>query len=116
MRDVVGERLVVGKELFQTAQGEWKSTKRGRETFLPLLAQALLQPDEIWVRVEWMYTLQKAVVRRRYIARFAVEGQEVPALAVFELGSDGWAGVTLFQGVAGSAEDWRVGVLVYARS
>lgn len=116
VRDAVGERLVVGKELFQTAQGEWKVTKRGRETFLPLLAQALLHPDEIWVRLEWLYTLQKAVVRRRYIARFAVQGQEVPALAVFELGDDGWAGVTLFQGASGSAEEWRVGVQVYARS
>lgn len=115
VRDAVGERLVVGKELFQTASGEWKVLKRDREQFLPLMAQALLQPDEIWVRLEWMYALQKAVVRRRYIARFAVEGQEVPALVVFERGEDGWAGITAFQGVAQSADDWRVGVRLYAR-
>jgi hypothetical protein len=66
----------------------------------------LLEPDEIWVRLEWLYALGKAVVRRRYIARFAVEGQEVPALAVFELGSDGWAGVTTFQGAAQTSQDW----------
>lgn len=115
VRDAAGERLVVGKELFQTASGEWKVLKRDREQFLPLMAQALLQPDEIWVRVEWMYALQKAVVRRRYIARFAVEGQEVPALVVFERGEDGWAGVTAYQGAAHMADDWRVGVRLYAR-
>ena len=115
VRDVMGERLVVGKELFQTAQGEWKVAKRGREVFLPLLAQTLLNPDEIWVRLEWLYALGKAVVRRRYIARFAIEGQELPALAVFELGVDGWAGVTAFQGVAQSSQEWRVGTRLYAR-
>lgn len=115
VRDAVGERLVVGKELFQTAQGDWKVLKLGRERFLPLLAQALLAPDEVWVRLEWMYAQQKAVVRRRYIARFALEGQEVPALVVFERGEDGWAGITAFQGGTQSAEDWRVGLRLYAR-
>ncbi|MBV2162856.1 MAG: hypothetical protein KUL80_01125 [Comamonas sp.] len=115
VRDVVGERLVVGRELFQTAQGAWKVLKRGREQFLPLLAQTLLQPDEVWVRLEWLYTLQKAVVRRRYVARFAVAEQEVPALVVFEHGQDGWAGITVFQGAAQSTDDWRVGVRLYQR-
>ncbi|WP_218241526.1 PBECR2 nuclease fold domain-containing protein [Comamonas fluminis] len=115
-KDVLGERLVVGKELFTTAQGEWKVLKNGREQFLQLLAKALLSPDEIWVRLEWIYALEKAVVRRRYVAQYSVEGQEVPALAVFELGVDGWAGVTAFQ--AGSPEyldSLRVGVRLYQR-
>ena len=113
--DVMGERIVVGPELFQTADGQLKVLKRDREQYLPLLAQALLQPDEIWARVEWMYALGKAVVRRRYVAQFMVEGQDVPALAVFELGNDGWTGITIFQGAAQSANDWRVGALLYAR-
>ena len=113
--DMIGERLVVGKELFQTAKGEWKVLKLGRERFLPLLAQALLQPDEIWARMEWMYALNKAVVRRRYVARFSVEGQEIPALVVFEYGEGGWSGITAFQGATQTADDWRVGVRLYAR-
>ncbi len=40
VRDVIGERLVVGKELFQDAAGDWKVLKRGREQYLPLLAHA----------------------------------------------------------------------------
>lgn len=114
--DVVGERLVVGRELFQTADGRWKSMKRERHPFINLLAQALIDPDEIWARVEWHYAQSKAVVRRRYVARFTVEGQETPALLVFETGADGWAGVTTFQGTTQSAEDWRVGVRLYQRA
>jgi hypothetical protein len=109
-KDAIGERLVLGRELFIDAAGELKADKRDRGRFVPLLAHALIDPDEIWVRLEWLYGLGKAVVRRRYIARFAIEGQEAPALAVFELGQDGWSGITVFQGVPGSAEDWRVGV------
>ena len=73
---------------------------------------ALLHPDEIWARLVWLYDQGKAVLRRRYIARFAVEGQDMPAVAVFEQGSDGWSGVTTFQ----SAETWRVGTRLYSRN
>lgn len=115
VQDVIGERLVVGRTLFEDAKGNLKADKRDRGQFLGLLAQALLQPDEIWVRLEWLNVAQKAVVRRRYVARFLVEGEEVPALAVFEMGTDGWSGVTLFQGVTQSADSWRVGVRLYQR-
>lgn len=116
VRDVIGERLVVGRELFQDPDGQLKVTKRGRERFLPLLAQAILDPDEIWVRLEWIHALQRAVVRRRYVARWMVEGQDVPALAVFELGADGWSGVTTFQASADAyLENLRVGVRLFQR-
>lgn len=116
VRDVIGERLVVGAQLFQDAQGEWKVLKRGRERYLPLLAQALQEPDEIWARVEWLHAQGRAVVRRRYVARFAVEGQETPGLVVFELGADGWTGVTAFPPAPGAyVEDLRVGVRLYRR-
>ena len=113
--DVIGERVVVGAELFKDGKGQWKGDKRDRGRFLPRLADALRDPDEIWTRLEWHYASGKAAVRRRYVARFAVEGQETPALLVFELGADGWAGVTTFQGTTQSADDWRVGVRLYRR-
>jgi hypothetical protein len=116
VRDVIGERLIVGAPLFQDARGEWKVLKRGRERYLPLLAEALRAPDEIWARVEWLHAQARAVVRRRYVARFAVEGQETPGLVVFELGADGWAGVTAFPPAAGAyVEELRVGVRLYRR-
>lgn len=116
VRDAIGERLVVGAELFQDAQGEWKADKRGRGRFLPLLAQALMEPDEIWVRVEWLYGQRSAVVRRRYVAQFMVEGQDAPALLVFERGADGWSGITAFAGTGQHVDDWRIGVRLYSRA
>ncbi len=115
VRDAIGERIVVGRELFTNADGSWKAAKRERGPFMELLAQALLDPDEIWVRLEWNYTQRKAVVRRRYVARFLVEGQSTPALAVFELGADGWSGVTTFPGVTQTEDEWRVGARLYRR-
>jgi len=113
--DVTGERLVIGKELFQKPDGAWKADKQNRGRYMPLLADALQNPDEIWVRMEWNYAQKKAVVRRRYIAQFEVEGQKTPALIVFDSGSDGWSGVTAFQGTSQHADDWRVGVRLYQR-
>lgn len=113
--DVIGERLVVGSELFQRPDGRWKALKRERAPFMPMLAQALVDPDEIWARLEWHEASQKAVVRRRYIARFLIDGQELPALLVFEIGADGWAGTTTFQGQTQTADNWRSGVRLYRR-
>ncbi len=113
--DAIGERLVVSKELFQKPDGAWKADKQERGRFMPLLARALQDPDEIWIRLEWNYAQKKAVVRRRYIAQFEVEGQKTPTLIVFDRGSDGWSGVTAFQGTSQRAEDWRVGVRLYQR-
>lgn len=117
VHDVLGERLVVGKELFvERKSGKLKANKRGRGKWLPLLAEALLSPDEVWVRLEWLGALQKAVVRRRYLARFQVEGDVTPGLAVFEVGSDGWLGVTTFPPEDGGyVEGLRQGVRLYVR-
>lgn len=115
VEDAIGERLVVGKELFQKPDGTWKADKRERGPYMSLLAKALQDPDEIWVRLEWNYAQKIAVVRRRYIAQFGVNGQTTPALIVFDSGSDGWSGVTAFQGTSQRAEDWRVGIRLYQR-
>ncbi|MCY1304341.1 phage-Barnase-EndoU-ColicinE5/D-RelE like nuclease2 [compost metagenome] len=81
-----------------------------------MLAEALKRPDEIWVRMEWLGALKKAVVRRRYLARFQVEGEAKPALAVFEVGSDGWLGVTTFPPEDGGyVEGLRQGIRLYQR-
>lgn len=114
-QDVIGEHLVVGKELFQKPDGQWKADKRERGPYMPLLARALADPDEIWARLEWHYAQKKAVVRRRYIARFEVDGQQAPALVVFDLGEDGWFGTTAFHGREQEPQDWRIGIRLYRR-
>ncbi|MNF78412.1 Phage Mu protein F like protein [compost metagenome] len=117
VRDVIGERLVVGQDLFlERKSGQLKANKRGRGKWLLMLAEALKQPDEVWVRMEWLGALQKAVVRRRYLARFLVEGEQAPALAVFEIGADGWVGVTTFPPADGAYVDGlRQGIRLYQR-
>jgi hypothetical protein len=118
-KDVTGDAVVIGRDLFTSAKtGALKVSKRGHARELLLLADALKEPDEVWVRLEWQYAQNKAVVRRRYISRFQVEGEPVPALAVFEVGSDGWDGITTFAPDADNPEyleRLRLGVRLYRR-
>lgn len=108
--DAIGERLVIGRALFaQDLDGLAPALERGIGPYLPLLAQALLEPDEIWVRLEWLLAQQRAVVRRRYVAHFVVDGQTEPVAVVFELGADGWTARV------DGAEAWRTGARLYRR-
>jgi hypothetical protein len=96
-KDVTGDSLLIGKEMFwNEARGTWKATKRGRETLLKMLADTIKDPDEVWVSMEWHHNKQRAVVRRRYLARFNLSDGTRPGFAVFETGSDGWFGVTTY--------------------
>lgn len=113
--DAIGERLVIADQLFRDPSGEYKADKRGRGRWMRVLAEALKAPDEIWARLEWMDTLGRMVIRRRYVARILVEGETTPTLAVFERGPDGWWGVATFQGEQQTENDWRVGVRLYRR-
>ena len=117
-KDVAGDALVIGKQLFTVSKtGELKVTKRGREQFLLLLADSLKLPDEIWTRMEYIDHLQKSVVRRRYISRFMIDGEIKPMLAVFEVGDDGWLGVTTFAPDNPEyLEQLRVGIRVFKRA
>lgn len=116
-RDVAGEALVIGKQLFTVSKtGELKVTKRGHEQFLLLLADSLKLPDEIWTRMEYFDHLQKSVVRRRYISRVRIDGEDKPMLAIFEVGDDGWLGVTTFApDNPYYLEQLRVGIRVFKR-
>lgn len=92
--DVAGEPLLISDALFRERGGEIKAAKRGRERYLLLIADTIKNPDEIWEG--WGDYGGKSVLRRRYVARWQVEGQDVPALGVFEVGPQGWVGVTAF--------------------
>ncbi|MGJ8523022.1 hypothetical protein R84981_001715 [Carnimonas sp. R-84981] len=116
-KDVVGDDVTVGRKLFSRSKDDsLKISKRTRAPNMLLLADAIKQPDEVWVRIEWHNALNRAVVRRRYLAQFLIEGVEVPLLAVFDLGADGWDGVTGFSADAiGYLESMRNGVRLYQR-
>lgn len=112
--DVIGEHMAMGGELFHSRQtNNLTVAERGQE--LPLLAQALLDPDEIWVRIEYHDGKQVAVVRRRYVAEFEIPGEAAPILAVIDLGADGWNGMTVLGPRRRQVNDLRFGVRLYRR-
>lgn len=94
--DKKDEPLVINKELFKDKRNNWKIQKNGREAYLRMLAEAIKNPDEIWLHWQAVKS-QPYVLRRRYIKRFSVEGSLLPAFAAFDEGKDGWMGVTIFQ-------------------
>src|SRR5690625_1165732 len=108
--------LVISPELFTTRRnGELKADKAGRGKYMRILAQALREPDEIYARMEWHEAQSKAVVRRRYVTQLLLPDGDETALAVFELGPDGWTGVTTFSPRDMDINDLRVGVRLYRR-
>lgn len=114
--DAAGEALLIGKELFiQRRNNTWKVGKGERHQQLPMLAELLRRPDEIWARMERHRAKKKWMVRRRYIARFQVAGATSPALAVFEEAEDGWWGRTIHPGDEDYVERSRGGVRLYKR-
>ena len=123
--DPTDEPLVIGDALFRAADGALKLNKGHRAVQVLLLADAIRDPDEIWLSFE---ELRRApgeyALRRRYIARRIVEGEgeSRELLTVFEIGRDGWQGVSAFG--ADSAQErrrlayiegQRRGVLLYRR-
>lgn len=92
-KDVVGERLVVGKEMFTSpVTGELVAQQPGlARSLLLLAAEALLQPAEVWVRLDWVEALKKAVVRRRYLASLLVKDEPAPVQVVVEIDEAGWS-------------------------
>lgn len=85
--DVLGERIAVGPAMFEQPAGA--PTVQGQGELLPLLAETLLQPDEVWTRLEYSEPLRKSQVLRRYLARFNL-GAQATQLVVVELAGNAW--------------------------
>lgn len=89
--DVSGFRIPISDQLFRDRAGDWKVAKRGREEHLPLLAEALRDPDEIWLGL--VEKEGELVVDRRYIRA----APDLGLLVVFEMGRRWWEGITGYQ-------------------
>lgn len=97
-KDVTGSPLVISDDLFRQANGSLKIKKRERHLYVRMLAETIKSPDEIWLKIEELRSKPGTfVTRRRYIARWEIEGHEHPGVAVFEESQEGWKGVTAFQ-------------------
>ena len=111
LTDVLGERIAVGPAMFEQPSGA--PAVQGQGELLPLLAETLLQPDEIWTRLEYSSQLQKSQVLRRYLGRFNL-GQQLTQLVVIELAGNAWSW-DIEPDSQGITELLRQGVRLYRR-
>lgn len=121
--------IPINEGFLRDADGVDKSNKRGRGPLLPLLAETILDPDEIWAELVDVTDLKGKVIgqvwERRYIARWIIPGSKQEAmLVVLRENGSGWdAATALPQGLGkGRARQLtelnsagRSGVLVWRR-
>lgn len=121
-QDVAGGRTLISEELFRKASGEWKGEKRGHGDHAPLLAEAIKDPDEIWlnvreVPVEGFPDQVELQVTRRYIRI----DPGTSLFTMYEVGRRNWQGITGYASFSRSKPDYghidkqRVGKLVWKR-
>jgi len=120
VRDAAGYVLGIDADLFRRRDGTWKADDQGRHRYLAILADALRDPDEIWL--SWTADDKgHPVLRRTYLAalqlpRLPGGGKGHGLLAVIEWSEAGWRGVTVFQPrTKPYLPKQRRGVLLYRR-
>ena len=95
-QDPAGTRIPISEAYFQDRSGMWKVGKRGRAQLTPLMAETLLDPDEIWVgvaaKVDPISGAEELIVDRRYIRVSPDQG----ILAVLEIGRRWWEAITVY--------------------
>ncbi len=116
--DKSGTRVPVSDLLFRGADGSFKVTKRGRSRLMGMMAETLIDPDEIWIGVSQKKGSDDLVVDRRYIRVDPKAAIQI----VFEIGERFWDAITTYQPTTKKGEpDFngidrrRGGKLVYKR-
>lgn len=123
--DKAGGKIVISDELFKQHDGTYKVTKRGREIYTAQLAEAIQDPDEIWIGISEVKVPEhqgggtELVVDRKYVRVDPKTG----FLAIFELLKGQWTAKTAFVPMKKNSvktdvnqiNKRRQGVLVYKR-
>ncbi|MCA1973895.1 MAG: minor capsid protein [Caenispirillum sp.] len=119
-RDAAGHAVGIDADLFRRRDGTWKVDSQGRHRFLLVLAEALKDPDEIWI--DWAEDHEgRPILRRRYLTaltlpKLSKDEKGTGLYAAVEWTAAGWRGVTLFQSrTAPYLDRQRTGVLLYRR-
>lgn len=116
-RDKTGGIITVSRSLFEqrTPDGVvmgMKTGKRGRGRFAVFLADAVIDPDEIWV--DWVELTSGFALRRAYLRRVVLpDGQQL--FVRFEWTSRGWVAVTGFDTTEQYLQKFRKGALLFRR-
>jgi hypothetical protein len=95
--DKTGTAIPISDQLFRDRAGELKVMKRGRHVLTPLMAETLMDPDEIWIGVARKVDpadaeSEELVVDRRYIRVDRKTGIQI----VFEIGQRFWEAITSY--------------------
>lgn len=90
--DKAGTRMPISDQLFRDAAGALKVMKRGRHRLVAMMAETLMDPDEIWMGVARKADSGDHVVDRRYIRVDPVTAIQI----VFEIGDRFWEAVTSY--------------------
>ncbi|OJY36352.1 MAG: head morphogenesis protein [Rhodobacterales bacterium 65-51] len=95
--DAAGHAVPISEEFFRARDGRWKIGKRGRARLAPLMAEALIDPDEIWLGVAAKpdpldAMVQELLVDRRYIR----VDPELGIVVVMEVGRRWWEPITIY--------------------
>lgn len=117
-RDKSGGILTIGRSMFEKRdQGGnvigIKSDKRERGPFMVLLADAIKDPDEIWI--DWAAVASGVVLKRAYLKRFVLDDARELFLR-FEWTKWGWIARTGFVvDKPPYLDKYRTGVLIYRK-
>lgn len=120
--DASGGRLVISDQMFFRPDGTWKGDKRGHGTYAALLAEAIMDPDEIWLGLRQVKDhsfpgFAEPMVTRRYIR----VDPDTALFTLFEIGRRNWGAVTGYASFNRSKPDFshidkqRVGKLIWKR-
>ncbi|WP_171182161.1 DUF935 family protein [Ruegeria sp. HKCCD8929] len=117
-RDRAGQAIVISDQLFRNADGAWKVLKFGRAVDAERLAEAIFDPDEIWV--DWVDMPDGT---RRLVRRYLRWDPEISTYSAFNWMSGAWFGATSFSPTKGRRnkpdvkylERHRRGALIFRR-
>lgn len=99
-RDPAGHAVVISEQLFRDGQGRLKLPFELRELHVLRLAEAVKDPDEIWL--DWSLGPDGAT---RLTRRYLRASPDSPEFASFVWSQQGWTGATAFNPVTG--RKWR---------
>jgi hypothetical protein len=106
--DAAGDTIIISDDLFRANDGTWKVAKRGHGIYARMIAEAIFDPDEIWLGVrsrmlDGQPGFEDVVMTRRYVR----VDRETGTLATFELGRKFWEAVTGFARRNRAKTDWN---------
>lgn len=121
-QDASGARIVISEDIFREQSGAWKGSKRGHAEYAALLAEVIMDPDEIWLGVREVPVEGHPGQTEQMITRRYVRVDPKTALQVmFEIGRRGWLAITGYASFNRSKPDFahidkqRVGKLLWKR-